>query len=205
MEHRGVRVLRRAACPPASSRRASATCPRSSSGTPTRCAPSLVATVIWIGCSTPCARPTCSISPTARSTAPGGSSSRPSVSARKKNTSESVEPSIAGYSVGSTASTRSRFTSWKSRDQPVVHPQPAAVAERMAVRLLHRRSGRGADVREHEPGLEVCGEVSQVPVVPGGLDAVERARASRRRRTSRSRIRRRSSSPRPSSSGGSGR
>ena len=58
--------------------------------------PSVVATVIWIGCSTPCRRPVSSMSPTARSTAPGGSSSSPSVRARKKNTSESVDPSISG-------------------------------------------------------------------------------------------------------------
>ena len=58
--------------------------------------PSVVATVIWIGCSTSWRRPVSSIRPTARSTASGGLSSSPSVSARKKNSSESVDPSISG-------------------------------------------------------------------------------------------------------------
>src|SRR5262245_48572957 len=34
----------------------------------------------------------------------------------------------------------------KLPDHSVVHPQPAPVPERVAVRLLHRRSGRRADV-----------------------------------------------------------
>ena len=58
--------------------------------------PFVVATVIWIGCSTPCRLPVASMKPTASCTAFGGSSSSPSVSARKKNTSESVEPWISG-------------------------------------------------------------------------------------------------------------
>ncbi len=41
------------------------------------------------------------------------------MSARKKNTSESVEPSIAGYSSGSIASTSSRFTRVKSPMRPL--------------------------------------------------------------------------------------
>ncbi len=60
-------------------------------------------------------------------------------------------------------------------DEPVVHPQPASVAERVAVRLLDRRARRRANVREDEPGPYVRGELVEVPVVPGGLDAVERA------------------------------
>jgi len=49
-----------------------------------------------MGWSMPLSWPTRSITPTARSTAAGGSSSRPSVSARKKKVSESVEPSTEG-------------------------------------------------------------------------------------------------------------
>ena len=67
----------------------------------------------------PCFRPVASMNPTAFATASGGSSSSPKVSARKKNVSESVEPSISGYSDGSTAKTRSRFTTWKSRITPL--------------------------------------------------------------------------------------
>ena len=44
--------------------------------------PSLVAIVIWIGCSTPWLRPVFSTKPTIRSTAPTGSSSSPKVRAR---------------------------------------------------------------------------------------------------------------------------
>jgi hypothetical protein len=47
-------------------------------------------------------------------------------------------------------------------DEPVVHPQPLAVSERVAVRLLYRRAGRGADVREDEPGADVARELAQV-------------------------------------------
>ena len=130
----------RAACPRASSRRASATCPRSSSGTPRRARRRSSPRSSGSGARRRASRPTSSISPTARSTAPGGSSSSPSVSARKKNTSESVEPSIAGYSAGRPRARGRASRSWKSRITPVVHPQPAAVAERMAVRLLDRRS-----------------------------------------------------------------
>jgi hypothetical protein len=57
--------------------------------------------------------------PTARSTAPGGSSSRPIVRARWKNVSESVEPSMDGYRSGSMASMSSRFTRWKSAISPL--------------------------------------------------------------------------------------
>src|SRR5262245_59775856 len=58
-------------------------------------------------------------------------------------------------------------------DQTVVHPQPVPVPERVAVRLLHRRAGGGADVREHEARAQVRRELAQVPLVPGGLDRVE--------------------------------
>ena len=76
--------------------------------------PSVVATVIWIGCSTPYSRPVLSMNPTARATAAGGSCSRPKVRARKKNTSESVDPAISGKSTGSTSSISERFTRRKS-------------------------------------------------------------------------------------------
>src|SRR5215208_1628717 len=60
--------------------------------------------VICTGCSMPCALPTSSTWPTARSTAGSGSWSRPYVSARWKSTSESVEPVTASNSTGSMAS-----------------------------------------------------------------------------------------------------
>ena len=57
-------------------------------------------------------------------------------------------------------------------DRAVVLPEPAAVPERMAVRLLDRGAGRRADVREDEAGHGVGGDLLQVALVPGGLDAV---------------------------------
>ena len=55
----------------------------------------------------------------------------------------------------------------------VVHPEPAAVPERVAVGLLHRGAGGGADVGEDAPRGDVTGQVAQVAVVPRRLDAVE--------------------------------
>jgi hypothetical protein len=81
--------------------------------------PSVVATVIWIGFSMPWRRPTSSMKPTAEATAAGWSCSRPNVSARKKKVSESVDPSISGYSPGSTARASSRFTTGKSLMSPL--------------------------------------------------------------------------------------
>ena len=60
---------------------------------------------------------------------------------------------------------------WELADQPVVHPQPAAVAERVRVGLLDRRSRGGADVGEEEVRRDPGGELAQVLVVPRGMDA----------------------------------
>ncbi len=61
-------------------------------------------------------------------------------------------------------------------NEPVVHPQPAAVPERVAVRLLHRRGGRRPDVSEDEARADRGGKLAQVAVAPGRLDAVEQRR-----------------------------
>ena len=66
--------------------------------------------------------------------------------------------------------------SWKPVDEAVVHEEPVPVAERVAVRLLHRRAGRGPDVREDERRGDVPRQLAQVAVVPGRLDAAEDAR-----------------------------
>ena len=47
------------------------------------------------------------------------------------------------------------------------------MAEGVAVRLLDGRPARCADVGEDEPGADVARELAQIPVVPGGLDALE--------------------------------
>ena len=62
-------------------------------------------------------------------------------------------------------------------DDAVVHEQPAAVAERMAVRLLDRRARCRAHVREEQRGLDVGGKLAQVGVTPSRRDAVVHARA----------------------------
>jgi hypothetical protein len=48
----------------------------------------------------------------------------------------------------------------KPIDEPVVHEQPAAVAERVAVGLLHGRPDRGADMREEHVGANVRRELT---------------------------------------------
>ena len=48
-----------------------------------------------------------------------GPRSRPKVRARKNRVSVSVDPSISGYSDGSTAIIRSRFTSWNPASDPL--------------------------------------------------------------------------------------
>jgi hypothetical protein len=45
-------------------------------------------------------------------------------------------------------------------DEAVVNPQPLAVTERVAVRLLDRRAGGGADVGEEERRFDVGGDLT---------------------------------------------
>jgi hypothetical protein len=59
----------------------------------------------------------------------------------------------------------------KLANEPVVHPQPAPVAERVRVRLLDRRSRRRTDVREEERRGDAGGELAEVAVVPGRVRA----------------------------------
>ena len=157
----------------------------------------MVATVIWIGNWMPWRRPVSSMSPTARATAAGGSSSRPKVRARKKNSSESVDPSISGNSAGLDGQGQVALHGREVGEGPVVHPQPAAVAERDGswsagppCRSWHgcaRRPGRTMPGRTARAG---CGRSRPAP-------CCGTPRASARRRTSRRRSRRRWWSRRP--------
>ena len=90
-------------------------------------------------------------------------------------------------------------------EQAVVHEQPAAVAEGMAVRLLDGASHRRANVSQEERRLDVVRELAQVGVVPSRGHASVAGGVGRglRPRTSRSRIRRRWWSRHPSGSAGS--
>src|ERR687897_477787 len=56
-------------------------------------------------------------------------------------------------------------------NQPVVHPQPPPMTERVRVGLLDRRARRRADVREEEVRGDPGGELAQVAVVPGRVGA----------------------------------
>jgi len=57
--------------------------------------------------------------------------------------------------------------------ETIVDPEPSVVAKRVAVGLLNGCPRRGADVREEEGRLDVAGDLAQVAIVPGGLDAPE--------------------------------
>jgi hypothetical protein len=57
--------------------------------------------------------------------------------------------------------------------ETVVNPQPLTVAERVAVGLLDSRARGGSDVGQEQWRLDVGGDLSQVSVVPGRLDASE--------------------------------
>jgi hypothetical protein len=62
-------------------------------------------------------------------------------------------------------------------DVPVVDEQPAPVAKRMAVGLLHRRADRGSHVGHEQRRLDVGRELAQVRVTPRRLDAAVDPRA----------------------------
>jgi hypothetical protein len=61
-------------------------------------------------------------------------------------------------------------------DVPVVHEQPAVMAEGMTVGLLHGAADRRPDMREEQGGTDVAGELAEVVVVPGRFGAVEETR-----------------------------
>jgi hypothetical protein len=56
-------------------------------------------------------------------------------------------------------------------DESVVHEEPPAVPERVAVRLLDRRADGGTNVREEQRRLDVTRELAQVRVRPRRRDA----------------------------------
>ena len=120
----------RAACPRASSRRATATSLRSSSGTPTRSCRRSSPPSSGSGARRRARGPTCSMKPTARSTAPGGSSSRPE---REREEEEDLRVGRAfdrRIELGIDREHELALHAMEVADEPVVHPEPAAVAER---------------------------------------------------------------------------
>src|SRR5690349_514690 len=58
----------------------------------------------------------------------------------------------------------------------VVCPQPVTAPERVAVGLLHRGPGGRSDMRKEQGRSDVPGELPEVRVRPGGLDAAEQGR-----------------------------
>ncbi len=133
--------------------------------------PSVVAIVIWIGCSTPWRRPTSSTRPTIRSTAADRVVLEPE---RERE----VEHDLG---VGRALDRREQRlvdrehqltpNAVELADEPVVHPEPVAVAEGVRVRLLDRRPRGRADVREEERRGDPGGDLAQVAVVPRRMDA----------------------------------
>ena len=139
--------------------------------------PSVAATHIRIGYSMPHRVPTCSMNPTARSTARTGSSSNPKLRARKKKdfgVTRAFDVRIKRW-----FSTEHRLTLYHVEivDQAIVHPQPFAMPERVTIRVLHRRSSRSADMREHKSRANMSGEFAQILIVPGWIDAAVENRA----------------------------
>ena len=203
---RDARGAARRAGRAASSSRASASRPRSSSGTPRCRSPSVVATVICIGNSTPCRWPTSSTKPTIRSTAPR----RVVLEAERER---EVEHRLG---VG---------RALDRREQRRLRPRAAARASPCRSRgcaplcIQSQRPCRNGCVFVSWIAVPVeartCakksgdsmldGELAQVAVVPGRMRAAVDAAVGRRRRTSRRRSRRRSWSSRPAASAGSGR
>jgi hypothetical protein len=161
---------------------------RWSSGTPTAGLRRWVPMVICSGSLMPCLPATASTKPTIRSTAVGGSCSRARVRARKNMASESAEPSIAGYSDGSTARTRSRLTRGNSRMRPLWTHSQRPWRKGWAVCLLNGRAGGGADVGQEQWRGDVAGQLPEVAVAPGRADGAEHSRGGAYRR---------GSSPRP--------
>ena len=137
--------------------------------------PSVVATVIWIGCSTSCARrsPRSGRRP-ARRRAAGRPRAR-SVSARKKNSSESVDPSICGVERRVDREREVALDARELADRAVVHPEPAPwrngwqfvswTAVPVEARMWAKIERRG----------DMGGDVAEIAVVPGRLGAVEDA------------------------------
>jgi hypothetical protein len=64
-------------------------------------------------------------------------------------------------------------------DVAVVHEEPAAMTEGVAIRLLHSAADRRSDMGEEVRRADVVGELVQVLVVPGRLGAVEDAGSGR--------------------------
>jgi hypothetical protein len=50
----------------------------------------------------------------------------------------------------------------ESGERSVVHPQPPAIAERVAVAALHRCSARGPDVGEQQRCVDLRGDLAQI-------------------------------------------
>src|SRR5262245_60905519 len=64
----------------------------------------------------------------------------------------------------------------KPRDRAVVHPEPFAMPEGMAVGLLHGGSRRCPDVCKRQPRSNVPREFPEISIIPGWLNAPVKGR-----------------------------
>ena len=112
-------------------------------------------------------------------------------------------PWTSANSAGSMASMRSRRIRCEVGDESVVDEQPAAVTERVAVRLLHRRANRRSHVRQEQRRTRRArrAPAGSRPTRPA-CTLRYTAGASAHCRTSRARSRRRSSARLPSALAG---
>jgi len=62
----------------------------------------------------------------------------------------------------------------EASDLAIVHPQPLAVSKRMTVRLLDGGTRRRTDVREHQPGPDVFGDLAQISIIPDRVNTLEK-------------------------------
>ena len=122
--------------------------------------PSVVATVIWIGCSIPCSRPTPrSGRPRARPPPAGRPPARRSARGRRTPPS----PSSPRFGLQRRVDGEQGLVLRRgTRDHAVVHPQPASVPERMAVRPLDREPVDARMCAKTRPGHDVAGQLAQV-------------------------------------------
>ena len=125
--------------------------------------------------------------PRARRSARGGRAPRSRSSPRCRRTA-----------TGSTASIRSRRITSKPVDHPVVDEQPAPVAERMAVGLLHRVPVVARMCARNSGDSMWAARSRRLTSLQAGVTLRYRPGDRRRSRTSRARSRRRWWSPRPS-------
>ena len=131
--------------------------------------PSLIPTVIWIGCSMPCARPVASTNPTARSMRAQRVVLEPEGQREVEERLGVRRPDDVVEQRGLDRQQQFAAHRLEAGDHAVVDEQPAPLAKRVAVGLLHRRPGRRADVREEQRRLDVAARSRRLTSLQAGV------------------------------------